>query len=212
MCWHITFAVKAIRKKAAPFRMPMRVRRKKKRLRKNENKKGDDASNLSALIANEVPAAPAAKAGQLNVILVSDCDLLNNIFFNLRANMNEEFMLYQDNVTFVLNIIDESAGESTFQEIRSRTYKPYTLQTLDARTEMFREKLQSERNAFKAEVDTKISTIQDGINDKKLQYDIEMKKLNPETDSGRIAELNQLIEIMLKKDVQSRSIDDQRSQ
>ena len=61
--------------------------------------------------------------GTVNVVLTTDVDMLSQAFFALReqgesAEVGVHFRF--DNVTFVLNILDELAGDDRFIEIRKR--------------------------------------------------------------------------------------------
>ena len=68
------------------------------------------------------PGGPAERP--VNVILVSDLDVLASFFLEMRSRPNPQLPFRFDNVTFVLNVIDELAGDNRFMEIRKhkRTY------------------------------------------------------------------------------------------
>ena len=58
------------------------------------------------------------KDGKVNAIYVADCDLISNVFFDLRRD--QWLNLNLDNVSFVLNAVDSLAGEKSFLELRRR--------------------------------------------------------------------------------------------
>ncbi|MHB1036723.1 MAG: Gldg family protein [Pirellulales bacterium] len=85
------------------------------------------------------PAKPVpAKEEEVNVVLVTDIDLLYSAFFALRARGEEpeaELNLNPDNVTFVLNALDVLSGDTRFVDIRKRRPVHRTLTRIEADTE-----------------------------------------------------------------------------
>ena len=58
---------------------------------------------------------------KINVVYVTDIDLMHSEFLRVRAQPNMSDINWQfDNVTFVLNVIDSLAQDDRFLEIRSR--------------------------------------------------------------------------------------------
>lgn len=105
--------------------------------------KDDEHAGHDHVATEATKAETSAKpeAGEVNVVLVSDIDFLHNEFFRLReqgdipdAGIHFDF----DNVTFVLNVLDELAGETRFFEIRSRRPAHRTLTAVDRATEQYR--------------------------------------------------------------------------
>ncbi|MDO4558280.1 MAG: hypothetical protein Q4C47_04880, partial [Planctomycetia bacterium] len=83
----------------------------------------------------EMPPQP--REAKLNVLLVADIDCTTNQFFLIREQGdNEEFGIRFDfdNVTMVLNLIDQAVGDERFCEIRSRRRVHRTLSKIDALT------------------------------------------------------------------------------
>ena len=74
--------------------------------------------------AGEQEANDQKTAGGLNVVVVSDMDILAGVFFLLRERASffgERFAKWQvDNVPFVLNILDALAEDTRFIDIRKR--------------------------------------------------------------------------------------------
>lgn len=67
---------------------------------------------------------------ELNVVLVSDIDVLSSVFHNLRnqgRDPNQDVGFDLDNVTFVLNTLDVLAKDERFVDIRKRRTKHRTL-------------------------------------------------------------------------------------
>ncbi len=69
--------------------------------------------------SNQLPGSRA-----INVVVVADVDVLAGVFFLLRERasfFDERFAKWQvDNVPFVLNVLDDLAGDSRFIDIRKR--------------------------------------------------------------------------------------------
>lgn len=74
------------------------------------------ADDTAAKGEGKKPAPP--KKQKINVIVVSDVDMLHREFFRLRANPIPGLDLQFQNVPFVLNVIDALADDPRFVEIR----------------------------------------------------------------------------------------------
>ena len=85
---------------------------------------------------------PDEKPTPIDVVLVADIDSLTPAFFDLRARGKDPeggFDLDVDNVTFVLNALDELAQDDSFVKIRSRRPKHRVLAEIENRTQDARE-------------------------------------------------------------------------
>ncbi|MEX2139809.1 MAG: Gldg family protein [Pirellulales bacterium] len=118
----------------------------------------------------------AGKATKIDVVVVSDIDLLHNNFFDMRAQQDTELALAFDNVTFVLNTIDVLAGEERFVEIRKRRPEHRPLEKVERRMESVREaaddlidnmktKFQTERSEAEAAMKKSVGELQKVIQD-----------------------------------------------
>jgi len=89
-------------------------------------------------------------AAGVKAVVVADMDLMGEQFFELRRRGLEG--LYFDNVTFLLNAVDELAGDASFIALRKRRPRHRTLEAVEARTKTYearrlRETLLAEGNA-----------------------------------------------------------------
>jgi len=76
--------------------------------------------NTDLAIAARSQGKPAeGKAKGVDVIYIADLDLVSNQFFQLRRQMSDPNLRF-DNVTFVLNCIDTLAGDESLIELRKR--------------------------------------------------------------------------------------------
>jgi len=93
----------------------------------------------------------APKTARLNVILVTDVDMLSPEFFRLREQGNVPeagFYFNFDNVTFILNVLDALADEPRFIDIRGRRPKHRTLSRIEKSTEEAKQKAIDARKEF----------------------------------------------------------------
>jgi ABC-2 type transport system permease protein len=139
-----------------------------------------EPQNLEVRIKGELPAAPAPelKEGEtpvkpvptnVDVILVSDIDMLSDMLFTLRQMGNEPgsgINLDFDNVTFVLNAIDSVAGDERFLLVRSRRSKHRTLAKFDENTDAIRKETMDTRKALQKEFDESAAAEQKELDDK----------------------------------------------
>jgi len=97
---------------------------------------------------NHVLAARVEGEGPegIKAIVVADCDLLGEQFFELRKRGIEN--LNFDNVTFMLNAVDYLVGDPSFIALRKRRPRHRTLEAVEARTRVYEEqRLAETRNA-----------------------------------------------------------------
>jgi ABC-2 type transport system permease protein len=97
------------------------------------------SKNTESGAQEKAAAKPETKETKIDVVVVSDIDLLHNNFFDMRAQQDTELALAFDNVTFVLNTIDVLAGEDRFVEIRKERPQHRPLARVEQRMERARE-------------------------------------------------------------------------
>lgn len=105
-----------------------------------------------------------------HVIFVADMDMISNEFFSLRRESADSLRrrglgnLILDNVGFVLNCVDQLAGDDTFLEMRKRRPKHRTLERLEAQTRAFEENAQKEISAAEAKAKETLTKAQTDLN------------------------------------------------
>ena len=106
----------------------------------------------------------------MNVVLVSDIDLLYSAFFALRSRGEDpdaEVQLNLDNVAFVLNTLDTLAGDNRFIDIRKRRPEHRSLARLESWTSAARDEATAAREKLLKEFDTAREQAQQDV-DKKV--------------------------------------------
>jgi ABC-2 type transport system permease protein len=127
----------------------------------------------------------------INVVLVADIDMLTEAFFRLReqgeipgAGLHFDF----DNVTFVLNLLDELAGDDRFIELRKRRPLHRPLTRIDQLMEEARKETRKARREQQDRVDEAEKKEQDILDDeiKKLREDMQKRAMGDAEIANRI--------------------------
>src|SRR5262249_3622343 len=106
--------------------------------------------------AKHVVAARIRKPG--NAIVIGDVDLIGEQFFELRRRGVEN--LNFDNVTFVLNAVDDLAGDPSFIALRKRRPKHRTLEAVEARTRQYEARRLEETQSAEALAEQRLKEAQ----------------------------------------------------
>ena len=116
-----------------------------------------DRHVLAAHIQNESDENP------LNVIFCADIDLITDWFFmeRNRGMLDVKF----DNVTFVLNAVDQLAGDDTFISLRSRRETLRTLRFVETRASSLRMNLSKEEDDAQKVMDEKLKQAETKLRD-----------------------------------------------
>ena len=126
--------------------------------------------------------------GPLNAIVIADADLMSEQFFELRRHGIEN--LNFDNVTFLLNCVDQLAGDPSFIALRKRRPKQRTLEAVEARTRTY--EAQRLRESQQAEIlaDQRLKEAQARLD--RSVHEIEQRgDLDDQTKEVMIANLKQ---------------------
>ena len=102
---------------------------------------------------------------EANVIVVADLDFVSNQFFALRREgvKGLEF----DNVTFVLNCVDQLAGDSSLIALRNRRPEYRTLKLIEGRRLEFEKKVREQEKQAEQEAEEQLKQAQERL-DKKV--------------------------------------------
>ncbi|MFO0978428.1 MAG: Gldg family protein [Planctomycetaceae bacterium] len=135
-------------------------------IKQNPRRRDDGESHIiAAHIQNDSKETP------LNVIFCSDIDMITDWFFYERSSGGLDIQF--DNVTFVLNAVDQLAGDETFIPLRSRREKMRTLQFVEERTSNLRKNLNKEEKDAQDQMDETLKKAEDELRSeiRKIQDD-----------------------------------------
>jgi len=155
-------------------------------------------------LAVRITGKPRKDAEDLEVVLVSDVDVLSHIFFGLREQGTDEdagLVLDVDNVTFVLNTIDMLADEQRFVDIRNRRRIHRTLKRFEKITEL-------SRNSVLDAIANYEKQFEDSIEEEQKRGDERLKK---KFASGNLNVLEKSIEYQAAQAALREQIDNTRS-
>lgn len=130
------------------------------------------------VLAAQIKSKSADKGEQVNVIYVTDVDLISDWFYEVREKMT--FDLKLDNVPFAMNCVDLLAGEEELIGLRKRRSRQRTLTAVEVKTERFntdrRDASKAADEAAKKELDEARERLKEKL--KKINDD---KSLDPQT-------------------------------
>ncbi len=138
---------------------------------------GNENFLLDASNEQENEESESGSETELNLTLVADIDMLHSAFFAVRARGNEaedEINWQFDNVTLVLNILDELADDDRFIDIRKRRPVHRTLAKVEEATLESREEADALRTKFNQEFEQEARKAEDEFN--KLIQDLQNRK------------------------------------
>lgn len=146
-----------------------------------------DPSKEEGSAPAEAPAKPAEPA-DLDVILVSDIDVLYSAFFQIRARGEDpdaDATLSFDNVSFVLNALDSLAKDDRFVDIRKRRRTHRTLERVEERTAAARDEAAKAREKF-------LKDYESALNEEQKKLDEQVETLRTDSTKDSIEKLQQL--------------------
>jgi ABC-2 type transport system permease protein len=108
--------------------------------------------------AQKQALAARVEAKGVNTIVVADVDMMGEQFFELRRRGVEN--LNFDNVTFLLNAVDQLAGDPSFIALRKRRPRHRTLEAVEARTRTYEERRLRETQQAEALADQRLKQAQ----------------------------------------------------
>jgi ABC-2 type transport system permease protein len=172
-------------------------------------KQADESMVLAAVV--ERPAAAAgdgAEAGRpVRAVVVADIDLLDGRIFGLRTRPDEVFGLDFDNVEFVLNILDDLAGDDRFVEIRKRKPKHRTLERIEDAVAASREQAEKERQAFIVEFDQAEREANDAMQKEVGAFEKKIRDLEAQGDANPQAAMQAIQQLASSQRLAQRRLD-----
>jgi ABC-2 type transport system permease protein len=111
-----------------------------------------DRYTLAARLAGIGPEQP------VRAILITDVDLMGEQFFSIRRQGIETLQF--DNVTFLLNAVDQLAGDESFIALRKRRRRHRTLEAVESRTRVYEERRLEESRQAEATANQRLQEAQ----------------------------------------------------
>ncbi|HTT62422.1 MAG TPA: Gldg family protein [Bryobacteraceae bacterium] len=155
------------------------------------------------------------RSGPLNAIVIADADMMSEQFFELRRRGVEN--LNFDNVTFLLNCVDQLAGDPSFIALRKRRPKERTLEAVEARTRTYEAQRLRESEQAEALADQRLKEAQARL-DRSVREVEQRGDLDEQTKQVMIANLrsaeNRRLDVARAniEDEKQRQIEDSRAE
>ena len=113
---------------------------------------------------------PSMRSVKANVIVTADLDMISDLFFDLRRKSSESMDAFSfDNVTFVLNCVDELVGDRSFIALRSRRPKHRTLTLVERQSRTFIEQAARDRKKAEEQAKKALEKAQTSLDEKVMQ-------------------------------------------
>jgi ABC-2 type transport system permease protein len=111
----------------------------------------------------------------VHAVVVADADMMGEQFFDLRRRGIEG--LNFDNVTLLLNAVDDLAGDEAFIALRKRRPRHRTLEAVEARTRVYEEQRQQQTEEAQATAEKRLAEAQ-----ARLDAAVESLRRRPDLD------------------------------
>ena len=180
----------------------------------NELRKARGAATENYVLATHIKGdnwQTMTKSGEgsknnLNVVYVSDVDLLSDYFVDMRnAPIRNKVEYISQNMSFILNLLDSLAGEDTFLDIRNRRVSHVSLAKIDEKYQEAQAEVFKEENEIQNDYTTELSSIQQNLSSKlkPLQEQIQKmeakKKDNKPYDVAKLAAKKALLDTEVRE-------------
>jgi len=141
----------------------------------------------------------------VNAVVVADADMMGEQFFELRRQGFETLQF--DNVTFLLNAVDELANDRSFIALRKRRPRQRTLETVEARTRVYEQQRVEQTEEAQATADERLAEAQERLDQAVAQLQAR-QDLDQQTRAIMIENLRQAEQRRLE--VAQANIEDER--
>lgn len=146
-------------------------------------------------------------ASAVDAIFVADLDMISGQFFQMRRQGLESMNF--DNVTFLLNCVDELAGDERFVELRKRRPVHRTLTLIEDKEAAFNETWIEEKEKAEGRAETQLAEAQRRLDDRVRQIE-QQTDLDAQSKEIQIETVRQVEQRRLN--VQKAQIEDEKAQ
>jgi ABC-2 type transport system permease protein len=164
---------------------------------------------LAALVERTMPPAEDADQAPVAVraVIVADIDLLDGRIFGLRTRPDEVFGLDFDNVEFVLNILDDLAGDDRFIDIRKRKPRHRTLERIEDAVAASRAQADQERQTFIAEFEQAEREANDAMQEQIGAFERKIRDMEAQGDASPQAAMQAIQQLASSQQLAQRRLD-----
>ncbi len=156
--------------------------------------------NQDLAIAARIQGKPVeGQTKGVDVIYVADLDLVSNQFFQMRRQMADPNLRF-DNVTFVLNCIDTLAGDGSLIELRKRRPILRKLDAVELAQREFEDRWNKEKDDAEGSAEAALAEAQ-------ARLDEAVKKI---TDDAALDEQAKEVKIVEVRQVEQRKLDNEK--
>jgi ABC-2 type transport system permease protein len=145
----------------------------------------------SKTLAARVTGTPGDSENAISLIFVADLDMIGSEFFGMRRAGLGDTDIQFDNVTFILNCIDDLAGDSSFIDLRSRRPRHRTLERLEQSTQAYTNQWRNARNNADGEANSALAAAQRSFDEKVAAVEGNLA-LDAQSQAIRIQEIREV--------------------
>ncbi len=164
-------------------------------------------SSMVLAAAVERKGGDSKDAKPIRAIVVADIDLMDGRIFGLRNRPDEVFSLDFDNVSFVLNALDELAGDDRFLDIRKRKPRHRTLERIESTVVDARDQADLKRQKFNEEFDKAEQSENDRMRKEISEFEKKIKDLESREDADPQAAMQALQQLASRQRLAQRRLD-----
>ena len=180
---------------SAPYQIELQAmangsRAAKPRIKQLQNEGTNGIQNLAVHITGTPSGAQPNEAGetpQLEVVYISDLDIMFNAFLTVRARpaVFQDVSYKFENITFLLNVVDYLAGENDYIAIRNRKLRHSSLKTVEHQINEEQQTLTNEISKFHKIMDSQITLIEDDMQSEMDQLQMQLATLQDPTNTNK---------------------------
>ncbi len=181
--------------------------------REQANAKKETKDSGEGKAAKDDTAAGKSSQPKIDVILVSDIDLMESLFVNIRSQPSSGGISYNfQNITFVLNILDVLAGDMRFVDIRKRQRQHATLKLIEHRIQQAEEQTQDAIKEFEESVNKTRQEAKDRRQKviDQLRAEVAAAQTAGQADERKVREAKQKLDWQLERDQRTSEGDEDR--
>ncbi|HEV7282520.1 MAG TPA: Gldg family protein [Pirellulaceae bacterium] len=159
-----------------------------------------DAENVEEPAADDEAAEDAAaeEADKPRAIYVADVDLLAGDFVALRARPDQEIGWQMENITFVLNILDELSGQTEYLDIRKKKVRHKNLTVVENLRKEYRSRELERRKELQQAIGEETTKAEAARDETVEKFQSTVQELQNRRAAGEQVSQSELREAMLQ--------------